>query len=110
MPQLTGASISFRTNDENKDHDTNVTVEVRDSAGARRRQAAHGTLARARAGVGARARSARDRFRLASRGSWWLHGQCGGPAARPIAGGHLSVADCSTIRVHLHHPPHLIAV
>jgi len=33
MPQLTAASISFRTNDENKDHDTNVTAEVRDSGG-----------------------------------------------------------------------------
>lgn len=31
MPQLTTASVSFRTNDENKDHDTNVTVEVRDN-------------------------------------------------------------------------------
>ena len=109
MPQLTGASISFRTNDENKVHDTNVTVEVRDS-GRKAAQAAHGTLARACGVRSGRARSARDRFRLASRGSWWLHGQCGGPAAMLIAAGHLSVADCSTIRVHLHHPPHLIAV
>jgi hypothetical protein len=33
MPQLANASVSFRTNDENKDHDTNVTVEVRDNVG-----------------------------------------------------------------------------
>jgi len=33
MPQLTNSSVSFRTNDENKDHDTNVTVEVRDNVG-----------------------------------------------------------------------------
>lgn len=33
MPQLTTANISFRTNDDDKDHDTNLTVEVRDSQG-----------------------------------------------------------------------------
>jgi hypothetical protein len=33
MALLANASVSFRTNDENKDHDTNVTVEVRDNVG-----------------------------------------------------------------------------
>jgi hypothetical protein len=32
MPHLTGAPPSFWTNGENMDHDTNVTMEVRDSA------------------------------------------------------------------------------
>jgi len=30
MPQLVNATIAFRTNDDDKDHDTNVTAEVRD--------------------------------------------------------------------------------
>ena len=33
MPKLETAAVSFRTNDEDKDHDTNVTVEVRDHSG-----------------------------------------------------------------------------
>jgi len=33
MAILDNASVQFRTNDENKDHDTNVTVEVRDKIG-----------------------------------------------------------------------------
>jgi len=33
MPSLVDAAITFRTNDENKDHDTNVTTEVRDREG-----------------------------------------------------------------------------
>ncbi|TQF02607.1 hypothetical protein E6W39_10445 [Kitasatospora acidiphila] len=33
MANLTEATVSFHTNDENKDHDTNVTVEVRDRNG-----------------------------------------------------------------------------
>ncbi|MGK4579936.1 hypothetical protein [Kitasatospora sp. HPMI-4] len=33
MPNLTEATMSFHTNDENKDHDTNVTIEVRDRNG-----------------------------------------------------------------------------
>ena len=30
MPKLSNASISFHTNDEDKDDDTHVTVDVRD--------------------------------------------------------------------------------
>jgi hypothetical protein len=33
MASLESAAVSFRTNDEDKDHDTNVTVEVRDRGG-----------------------------------------------------------------------------
>jgi hypothetical protein len=33
MPALTDTSILFRTNDDDKDADTNVTVEVRDNTG-----------------------------------------------------------------------------
>jgi hypothetical protein len=33
MALLNNASVQFRTNDENKDHDTNVTIEVRDKIG-----------------------------------------------------------------------------
>src|SRR5215469_11795750 len=33
MALLDNASVQFRTNDEDKDHDTNVTIEVRDRIG-----------------------------------------------------------------------------
>ena len=33
MALLKEATVSFHTNDENKDHDTNITIEVRDSSG-----------------------------------------------------------------------------
>jgi hypothetical protein len=33
MPKLHTAAVSFRTNDDDKDHDTNVTLEVRDHVG-----------------------------------------------------------------------------
>jgi hypothetical protein len=33
MATLTEATVTFHTNDENKDHDTNVTIEVRDRNG-----------------------------------------------------------------------------
>ena len=33
MALLKEATVSFHTNDEDKDHDTNVTIEVRDSSG-----------------------------------------------------------------------------
>ncbi|GAA2248044.1 hypothetical protein [Kitasatospora sp. NPDC001175] len=33
MANLTEATVTFHTNDENKDHDTNVTIEVRDRSG-----------------------------------------------------------------------------
>jgi hypothetical protein len=33
MALLNNASVEFRTNDEDKDHDTNVTIEVRDRIG-----------------------------------------------------------------------------
>lgn len=33
MPQLKNASITFRTNDDDKNKETNVTVEVRDNLG-----------------------------------------------------------------------------
>ncbi len=33
MAMLDNASVQFRTNDDDKDHDTNVTIEVRDKVG-----------------------------------------------------------------------------
>ena len=33
MALLDNASVQFRTNDDDKDHDTNVTIEVRDKVG-----------------------------------------------------------------------------
>ncbi|MEW2625501.1 hypothetical protein [Streptomyces sp. NPDC048106] len=33
MTVLQEATVSFHTNDENKDHDTNITIEVRDNRG-----------------------------------------------------------------------------
>jgi hypothetical protein len=33
MAMLDNASVQFRTNDDDKDHDTNVTIEVRDRVG-----------------------------------------------------------------------------
>jgi hypothetical protein len=33
MALLDNASVQFRTNDDDKDHDTNVTIEVRDKIG-----------------------------------------------------------------------------
>ena len=33
MAMLDNASVQFRTNDDDKDHDTNITIEVRDRVG-----------------------------------------------------------------------------
>jgi hypothetical protein len=33
MAMLDNVSVQFRTNDDDKDHDTNVTIEVRDKVG-----------------------------------------------------------------------------